>query len=311
LNYLHSRGEALHIQKPLPVKATYIDWADVNWNAPQDNLRTICTAGYNVIIMAFYLSGSGPTDMAQAWAGVGNATQASTMVQLHREGCIALVSFGGSTDSPYSGDPRALGNKVSQWALANNLDGVDFDLENLDPGFVTNGMTAEELVSWMANLAAAARQNLGPHRIITHAPQAPYFSAIGNSSNSNPWPGPSGGYTAVWKRGNVDWFNMQFYNQGATCYTTFETLFKSSNAGNACPSFPYTSVSEIAAYGVPLEAIVVGKPLDSGDAGSGYVPPDSLHVFVTQAASLQWNAGVMNWQWHTADGEQWIHTVYP
>jgi hypothetical protein len=35
LAYLHGRGEALDIATPQPLKVTYIDWRNVNWDQPQ------------------------------------------------------------------------------------------------------------------------------------------------------------------------------------------------------------------------------------------------------------------------------------
>lgn len=314
LQYLHSIGEQRHLTQPKPVKATYIDWKDVNWNKPEQNLIDICNGGYNVAILAFFLSSGNAADMAQAWQGVDAATKNSTMTYLHGRGCIAIVSVGGATDTPFTVDPSKLATTAVAWAKANALDGVDFDLENLDEGFQYNGMSSAQVIDWMVQLTRTARTLLGPNGIVTHAPQSPYFGAIGGGPKSNPWTGQSGGYSAVYQQlgdGVISWFNAQFYNQGATCYVTFVSLFNESNAAGACPSFPFTSVREIAAYGVPLGSIVVGKPLESSDAGNGWVSAASLHDFVSAAGSqIGWATGVMNWAWNTADGPSWIHTVY-
>ena len=310
LQYLHRRGEALDLQTPSPVKATYIDWQDVNWNKPQQNILDIVNGGYNVVIMAFFLSSGNPTDMAQAWASVDTATKNATIAYAHSKGAVVMVSLGGSTDSPFDVSASVLGRQVSEWAMTNFIDGVDFDLENLQPGFKTFSQTADQVIQWMIDIAAVTKQLMGSNALVSHAPQAPYFSKIGGGGN--PWPGPSGGYTAVWKGGHIDWFNCQFYNQGPTCYTTFTSLFTQSNVQNDCPNFPNTSVAEIAAYGVPYAAIVVGKPLDTSDAGSGWVSASDLHTFVGQGKQMYgWSAGVMNWAWSTAGGPLWIHTVYP
>ena len=57
-----------------------------------------------------------------------------------------------------------------------------------------------------------------PTQTITHAPQAPYFK--------NEYY-PKGGYYTVDKEvGNlIDFYNVQFYNQGDTKYNTYEELF--------------------------------------------------------------------------------------
>jgi hypothetical protein len=80
---------------------------------------------------------------------------------------------------------------------------------------------------------------------------APYFGAIGSAA-ANPWTLTTGGYSAVYAgaAAAIDFFNVQFYNQGPTCYTTYNSLFVNSLDGGACPYFSGTSVAEIARYGI-------------------------------------------------------------
>ena len=59
----------------------------------------------------------------------------------------------------------------------------------------------------------------------------------------------------------IDFYNIQFYNQGSTTYDIYQTLFLQSNGW--CPS---TSVKEIADFGVDLDKIIVGKPAATQDA---------------------------------------------
>lgn len=148
----------------------------------------------------------------------------------------------------------------------------------------------------------------GSGAIITHAPQAPYFGPIGAT---NAWVGASGGYTAVYQQAAsyISFFNVQFYNQGASCYIDYNGLFKSS-AG--CSGFASTSVNEIANAGVPLSKIVVGKPVTTADASNGWDGGSSLASFFSQAKSeLGWNAGVMGWVWNDAPTcTSWIQAIY-
>ena len=107
---------------------------------------------------------------------------------------------------------------------------------------------------------------------------------------------------------------VQFYNQGATCYTSYTSLFVASNGDGSCPSFPGTSVAEIASYGVPLASIVVGKPLLSADAGTGYVTGSSLGAMVATAGGaggIGWSAGVMIWAWDDVAAPAWVATLTP
>jgi len=128
---------------------------------------------------------------------------------------------------------------------------------------------------------------------------------------TNTWAGATGGYTAVYKKvpNDITYFNVQFYNQGASCYTDFNGLFVTSAA---CPNFPSTALMEIANAGVPLSKLVVGKPVTIADAGSGFVTAANLHSIFQQAKSkYNWNAGIMGWVWNdAATCTSWVKTIY-
>jgi len=271
-----------------PYKVIYVDWRNVNYNNPGQTILGAVDAGFNVVILAFYLTG-GPTDMAQVWGGLDNASQASVMQQVHAKGAMVMVAQGGATDSPYSANPTDLGTRVAQWAIANHLDGVDFDLENLSPGFAAWGMSDAQTIQWFVEVTNASRAVLGSTRAISHAPQAPYFGPKGG----NAWTGPTGGYTSIEQQTDIDFYNVQFYNQGAQCYTDYAGTFQTS-----CSTFPSTSVGEIVAAGVPLHKIVLGKPVTGSDASNGYLEASAINAMIkTARTEMGWNAGIMGWQW--------------
>jgi len=265
------------------------------------------SAGFNVIIISFYLAGGSTADMAQAWAGLDAGTKQSTIQTAHNAGAVVTVSLGGSTDSPFSVDPYSAGQQAAKWAQANYLDGVDFDIENLAIGFRGGSLSAIDTVYWLGNVTKGAYDVLGSGGIISHAPQAPYFGPAGNSAL---WTGTTGGYTSVYwlVPDYITYFNLQFYNQGADCYTDYNGLFLSS-----CSVFPLTSLMEIANYTkIPLSKLVVGKPVTTADASNGWVDPNTLHGYFQQAQSqLGWNAGVMGWVWNDpATLQSWIQAIY-
>lgn len=101
----------------------------------------------------------------------------------------------------------------------------------------------------------------------------------------------------------IDFYNVQFYNQGDTKYDTYETLFLNSGS-----FFSGTAVKEIIARGIPAKKIVVGKPVTSGDAANtGFVPSASLGEFVSRAyTDFGWYGGVMFWQYVSDVGGQAI-----
>jgi len=252
---------------------------------------------------------TGPSDFLTAWQGISSSTKQSTIATLHSKGAVLLVSYGGGADgNPYVEDAYTAGTTVGKYAKAQYLDGVDFDLENFGQGFTADGHSAAWTIDWCVNITRGAASGFGSGAILTHAPQSPYFGPIGAT---NTWAGPSGGYTAVYNgiKDILTFFNVQFYNQGAKCYESYSSLFV--DGSGAC-GLPGSSVGEINKAGVALNAIVVGKPVHTNDAGDGYVAPPTLHTwFQTANTSLGWNAGIMGWEW-TDDGSTaaWLNQIY-
>jgi hypothetical protein len=153
-------------------------------------------------------------------------------------------------------------------------------------------LTGQQVVTWLTTVTTAARAVLGTNnKFISHAPQSPYFGPIGGGSTW--WPGSTGGYSGIYQNAAsaIDWFNVQFYNQGSTCYTTEAGLFTSSVSD--CSVFPGTSVAEIVAYGIPASKIVVGKYDTATQGSNGYVSAANLAPWLVRYP----NGGLMIWQW--------------
>jgi len=284
----------------------YID--DGNWNAPQISIIGAADAGFNVIILAFYMH-TGPSDFLEAWQRLSPSTKQNIISNIHSKGAVLLVSFGGGADrNPYTLDAYSAGENIGRYAKSQYLDGVDFDLENFGQGFTANGHNAQWAISWCVNITYGAASGFGPGAILTHAPQSPYFGPIGAT---NTWAGPSGGYTAVYNgiKDILTFFNIQFYNQGSNCYVTYNSLFE--NGAGSC-GLPGSSVLEINKAGVDMDAIVIGKPVHPNDAGDGYVPAGTLNQWFQGAnQSFGWSAGIMGWEW-TDDGSTaaWLNAIY-
>jgi chitinase len=269
-------------------KVIYLSYADINWGDFGSTVRSAADAGYNVLIMSFYVSTAHAAyDSAQVWQSLGAGGQQDALNYVHGKGGCVLLSVGGATDSPFSLDPNSLGNEVGQYANNNNYDGIDFDIENINPGFTANGVDAAQ---WLVDVTNSARNVLGGDKTITHAPQGPYFGPVGGNS----WTGSSGGYSSIDGKTSIDWYNVQFYNQGASCYVDYSGLFQSS-----CSNFPGTSVQEIINNGgIPANKIVVGKPVTGADGGSGFIDGGTFGNLLRQAESSGIQiGGYMGWKW--------------
>jgi len=280
-------------------KVIYLSYADINWSDFGSTVRSAADSGYNVLIMSFYVSTAHAAyDAANAWQAMGAAAQQSALSYVHGKGGCVLLSIGGATDSPFALNPSSLGTEVGQYALNQQYDGIDFDIENLAAGFTSGGVNAAQ---WLVSVTNAARNVLGSSRTITHAPQAPYFGNVGGSQ----WTGTSGGYSSVEHQSTIDWYNVQFYNQGASCYVDYAGLFT-----NSCSNFPGTSVAEIASSAkMSASKIVVGKPITTADGGSGFISGGQFGSLLRQAEANGIKVGgYMGWKWE-AEAASWTSQV--
>lgn len=267
------------LKSPLPKfkKVIYLD----QWSDPSVSIKSAVDAGYNIINLAFYIS-KGPWDMAIAFEKpcdyfrcsppleTNEKTRQSILDYVHSKGALLFLSAGGATESPYLAQTgKEYGAMLAQNAVANGFDGVDLDLENIQQGFTFGSLNEDQLIQWLTD-ASVQLKNAGLY--VSHAPQNPYFGQPGldRAQQKTAFSGPLGGYSGVANRaGNaIDFFNVQFYNQGSNCGMTCETLFKTDPCFGA-------SINEIASYGVSKTKIVLGKPMTSND-GNNYLSPTEL-----------------------------------
>ncbi|KAJ3889884.1 putative chitinase [Lentinula edodes] len=247
-------------------------------------------SGFNTVAMSFLLT-SGAADQAKAWETLAQAQKSSIKSAYQKAGIKLIVSAFGSTDLPTSSDAKSTAATMAKWVQNNNVDGIDVDYEDL------NAMNAQDgkAEQWLIDFTNALRTQLPQGKyILTHAPLAPWFSASHYKS---------GAYTKVHKEvgSKIDWYNIQFYNQG-TEYTTCDGLLTSS------PTYPGSAVFEIMTGGVSADKVVIGKPGGQADATTGYMAPADLAKCVVTAKGKNWNGGVMSWEYPEADA-QWIKTV--
>merc|ERR1719150_2895478 len=129
---------------------------------------------------------------------------------------------------------------------------------------------------------------------ISHAPQVPYF--MGSTLNQY----PDGGYATVHQLcgDNIDFYNVQFYNQGGSTYNDYASLFVSS-IGWSQNSAVYQIMDGASPESVtiPASKLVVGKHTN-GD-GSSFIDGASLKtIFNSALADGRWSAGFMTWQFY-------------
>lgn len=287
-----------------PIRVAYIDRIS-SWYG--DSIATALGVpgyapphDYNYIYLAFWSCAGSPKDIAMVWANAytyfsqgnsfGNDTQTiqkNLRKRYNDAGIKVLVSAFGDSEFPTSAgeDPTACGYKLGNFVLDNNLDGADIDWED---NTAMNRGTGEE---WLIQFTRALREVI-PNHIVTHCPQAPYFKNEYYTNGTI-----NGGYKTINDQVGdlINFYILQFYNQVDSRYDTYEELFVHATGSD----FNGTAVSEVAARGVPLQKIVVGKPILTTDAtNTGWVSQTDLGSFAAQAyRDYGWYAGIAHWQY--------------
>ena len=241
-------------------------------------------AGYTHYNIAFYTIDAGAQDNAGLWARTDSSTQAHYKSVYNDAGIKLMVSAFGATDHPQSSGRSAesVATELADFVKNNNLDGIDIDYEEID--LFGSGQS----LPWLVALQTSLRKQLpSPQYVISHAPLAPWFSWTTYSD---------GGYSAFDDQiGNtVDWYNVQFYNQGL--YEDCNGLL--FNSGGFAPDTSLFQINSLG--GVPLSRLVVGKPATAQDAdegGSGYMSPSDLGSCLAQAKAKGYNAGLMYYEY--------------
>lgn len=142
-------------------------------------------------------------------SGQSNRADHQVLESYHAAGIALMVSAFGSTDSPVSNgiDPVDCARGLAAWVKEYNLDGVDIDWEDMHAMNIGIGE------AWLITFQSELRRQLPAGQyLISHAPVAPWFTSGPNY--------PNGAYVAVHKQtgDGIDFYNMQFYNQGQGVY---------------------------------------------------------------------------------------------
>ncbi|KAG8215703.1 glycoside hydrolase family 18 protein [Butyriboletus roseoflavus] len=265
------------LKRSTPAAPHFVAYNDL-WLNPFPSVSDL--QGFNVFALAFLMS-AGAVDEAQNWQSLTDSDRTTYVQEYNAAGISLIVSAFGSTDTPTSSgvDPVTVANTMAVWVTQYGVNGIDVDYEDLT---AFNGGSAE---SWLISFIQQLRTQLPEGEyILTSAPLAPWFSPT-------IWSGGGFLYIDQTVGPMIDWYNIQFYNQGDSEYTTCSGLLYASSS-----SWPQTSLFEIAANGVALDKLVIGKPGIASDATNGYMDPSTLASCVSEAASAGWNAGVMVWQ---------------
>ena len=122
-----------------------------------------------------FLTLNGALDQAGAFAALPADQRAAKKAEYAQAGINIIVSAFGETDKPTTqgADPVATAGTFSQFVIANALDGIDVDYEDLDA--MNKGDGAAE--TWVSTFTKTLRTTLPQGQfILSHAPLAPWLA---------------------------------------------------------------------------------------------------------------------------------------
>jgi len=222
-------------------------------------------------------------------AGKSSATDAEFRAAIKASDAAAgvqrLVTVFGEIDTPIANGVNALteADEIANFVLNYDLDGVVISWG--ESAYFDAAGSGEQ---WLIELTTQLRSLLpSPQYTIAHQPQAPYFMGHPNYIN--------GGYLTVHQNvgDDIDWYGIQFYNQGPTPYDSFSNFFVAS-IGWAEQSAVYEILNGVNEFGVsiPKEKLVIGKVASSLDASSGYIDSATFSSILAQDVSDASNYGL-------------------
>ncbi len=254
---------------------------------------------YTTLILAFLYTNENDPLSLQIGGGMAASTSPPKLTQ-HTIDAIAtlkandqkvLISFGGGqmTSNAYNGivgSETKLAQSIAAFVKEYNLDGVDLDFEDT---LAFMGKATYNGVNLLVNLTKALRQELpSPQYVITHAPQPPYLQ-VGSGMD---------GYVSIMEEvgDQIDWLNVQFYNNPPWSANPPEIISA------------YDTFSQL--KGMSPEKLMIGLPVTSHDAGSGYMPVDeSVTEIIKPIQQSGVLGGMMNWQFSSDTNGDWATTI--
>ena len=212
-------------------------------------------------------------------------------------GITLMVAFGGATTfvdgfqtvltSAYS-NPSKLAEDLVRICTDNHIYAIDLDIEHFPYG----NAYAESLVNYAGELSQYIKKFGGDSFIVSHAPQTPYFNVDSFGYVYSKIEKQYGSY--------IDFYNIQYYNQGDDSYKTYNSIFIEDINFKASIK-QLIKAPDDNCTDIPPYKIVLGKAT-SKETDSGFVPlystdatVDTMTKYVNRAVPEIELGGIMVW----------------
>jgi hypothetical protein len=301
-------------------KFSYIGWW-FNYDQIKNFIDTASENKITHIVLQFitlYLNNNGTNDVltyadtVNAWMSLTSDQRINLKSQASNKGITIVVSAFGATsfsdgfqyifNSPNYNDPAVLATDLVSWMKSYNCNSIDLDIEHLP--MESDYPNTDQLAQYIGLLSQYIKNfyntDVGFYPELSHAPQPPYFNGNGNWSLF--------GY--VYNRVEqyygkyIDYYLIQYYNQGSFNYTTYDSMFFNDFSY-------YASVKELInastiSYkyaNIPVNKIILGKPNNQKEVSveNGFVAlndpafnPNTMTEFVNKTKTAT-DTDISNW----------------
>jgi hypothetical protein len=206
------------------------------------------------------------------------------------------IVTGGKYDS-IEKSATALGNDLADLLTSNNIEGIDFDIENIPNIGTYKGGPYSDIYNYLGFMSKAAKEN--GITTVSHAPQTPYFYPQTDGS----WPQLY--YNVEETYGEyIDFYNIQYYNNGA--YSSELELFTNDERFQASVNQLITANDVQGLIKIPTNKIVLGKAVDAAWPRNSLDWTDLTKYVQNQKTSL--NQNLVNW-YKTGGVMTWLYRL--
>ena len=185
---------------------------------PKRPLEEVASLPYTDVIVAFLVPTSTSDltlrliendDERMLTAGIKALRTAGKRVLISLGGEVKATTFPPEAYRRYAKDVKALAGQIGAWVEKYHFNGVDIDYEHSEAFYnpTAAGYSGTTFLIDLTCALASRLSQLPPNqRIITHAPQSPYW-------NPN-WRNAGAPYRKIWGAvgADISWLNNQFYN---------------------------------------------------------------------------------------------------
>ena len=287
-------------------------------------LEVAHTNGVTHVILEFivlegpYLTDIKLYDTIDCWCNLSSKEQKDILNKMKGYGMTLMASFGGATsftngfqcvlNSPAYSDPAELAKELVEICCGNQIYAIDLDIEYFPTKNVYYDIDnlvnyAGELSQYIKKFGGERMKSIGVDDfnpgvndfIVSHAPQTPYFNVDSFGYVYSKIEKQYGSY--------IDFYNIQYYNQGDDSYKTYNSIFIEDINFKAyikqLINAPDDNCTDIPPY-----KIVLGKAT-LNETDSGFVPlystdatVDTMTKYVNRALTavpeIEWG-GIMVW----------------